>query len=73
MIRVLTERAAHAAEVIEDGSTSLLRDDEPRTYETEDGKELQIPNLEAALRERVIMAFGLQTAESTYAWLDSLG
>jgi hypothetical protein len=73
VIRVLTERAMHAAEVIEDGSTSTLRDGEPRTYKTEDGKELQIPNLEADLRERVIAAFGLQTAESTYAWLESLG
>ncbi|MBW1757751.1 MAG: hypothetical protein JRJ80_16490 [Deltaproteobacteria bacterium] len=73
VIRVLTERAVHAAEVIEDGSTSTLRDGEPRTYKTEDGKELQIPNLEADLRERVIAAFGLQTAESTYAWLESLG
>ena len=53
VIRVLTERAVHAAEVIEDGSTSTLRDGEPRTYKTEDGRELQIPNLEADLRERV--------------------
>ena len=73
VIRVLTERAMHAAKVIEDGSTSTIRDDKPRTYKTEDGRELQVPNLEADLRERVIAAFGLQTAESTYAWLDSLG
>ncbi len=73
VIRVLTERAVHAAQVIEDGSTSMLRDDKPRTYKTEDGKELPIPNLEADLRERVITAFGLQTAESTSAWLESLG
>lgn len=73
VIRVLTERAMHAAKVIEDGSTSTLRDGEPRTYQAEDGTERQIPNLEAELRERVIEAFGLQTPESTYAWLDSLG
>ncbi len=73
VIRVLTERAMHAAQVIEDGSTSTLRDGAPRTYETEDGKELQIPNFEAELRERVITAFGLETAESTYAWIESLG
>ncbi len=73
VIRVLTERAMHAAEVIEDGSTSTLRDDEPRTYKTEGGEERQIPNFEAELREHVIAAFGLQTAESTYAWLESLG
>ena len=73
VIRMLTERAMHAAEVIEDGSTSFLRDGEPRTYKAEDGRELQIPNFEAELRERVIEAFGLQTPESTYAWLESLG
>ena len=73
LIRVLTERAVHSAQVIEDGSTSTRRDGEPRTYKTEDGKELPIPNLEADLRERVIAAFGLQTAESTFAWLESLG
>jgi hypothetical protein len=73
VIRVLTERAVHAAEVIEDGSTSTLRDGEPRTYKAEDGTERQIPNLEAELRERVVAAFGLQTAESTSAWLESLG
>jgi hypothetical protein len=73
VIRVLTERAMHAAQVIEDGSTSTLRDGGPRTYKTEDGRELQVPNFEAELRERVITAFGLETAESTYAWLESLG
>jgi hypothetical protein len=72
-IRVLTERAMHAAQVIEDGSTSTLRDGEPRTYKAEDGTEVQIPNLEAKLRERVVAAFGLETADSTYAWLESLG
>jgi hypothetical protein len=73
VIRVLTERAMHAAQVIEDGSTSTLRDGEPRTYKAEDGEEKPIPNLEADLRERVIAAFGLQTAESTFTWLESLG
>mgnify|MGYP001825908008 FL=1 len=73
VIRVLTERAMHAAEVIEDGSTSTKRDGEPRTYTTASGVERQIPNFEAELRARVIDAFGLQTPESTYAWLQSLG
>jgi hypothetical protein len=73
VIRVLTERAMHAAEVIEDGSTSTKRDGEPRTYKTEGGQVTQIPNFEAELRSRVIEAFGLQTPESTYAWLVSLG
>ena len=73
VIRILTERAMHAAQVIEDGSTSTRRDGTPRTYETEDGEQRPIPNLEAELRERVIAAFGLQTPESTYEWLQSLG
>ena len=73
VIRVLTERAMHAAQVIEDGSTSTLKSGEPRTYKTEDGKEVPIPNFESELRARVIEAFGLQTPESTYAWLESLG
>lgn len=73
VIRVLTERAMHAAQVIEDGSTSTLTSGEPRTYKTEDGKEVPIPSFEGELRERVIEAFGLQTAESTYTWLESLG
>ena len=38
VIRVLTERAMHAAQVIEDGSTSTKRNGEPRTYRTEDGE-----------------------------------
>ncbi|MEM8608715.1 MAG: L,D-transpeptidase [Myxococcota bacterium] len=73
VIRVLTERAMHAAQVIEDGSTSTSRDGEPRTYKTEDGEERQIPNFEGELRDNVIAAFGLETPESTKAWLDSLG
>ncbi len=73
VIRVLTERAMHAAQVIEDGSTSTKRDGTPRTYETETGEERPIPNFEAELREHVIEAFGLQTPDSTYAWLQSLG
>jgi len=73
VIRMLTERAMHAAEVIEDGSTSTKRNDEPRTYTDENGQVLQIPNFEEELRERVVDAFGLQTPESTYAWLQSLG
>ena len=73
VIRMLTERAMHAAEVIEDGSTSTKRDGEPRTYTDESRQTRQIPNFEAELRARVVDAFGLQTPESTYAWLKSLG
>ena len=73
VIRVLTERALHAARVVEDGTTSTKRNGEPRTYTTEDGQEHPIPNFEAELRQRVIEGFGLHTPESTYAWLESLG
>ena len=73
VIRVLTERAMHAAKVIEDGSTSTKGDGEPRTFKTASGEERPIPNFEAELQKRVVEAFGLETPESTYAWLQSLG
>lgn len=75
VLRILTERAMHAAGVIEDGSTSRRggEETEARTYRGADGHDHEIPNLEAQLREAVIEAFGLQTVESTLAWLDSLG
>lgn len=72
VLRVLTERAMHAIGVIEDGSTSM-RGDEPRTFEGADGQQHPVPNLEQELRERVIAAFGLQTPESTLAFLEGLG
>src|SRR5262245_23014565 len=71
VIRVLTERAMHSAGFIEDGSTS--RSDKAPTYKGKDGKEHPVPNLEKQLREGIIKAFGLDTPESTLAWLDSLG
>ena len=73
VIRVLTERAMHAAAVIEDGSRSMVREGEPRTFVGADGERHPIPNLEAELREDVIEAFGLQTPEGTLAFLDGLG
>ncbi|NOY92638.1 MAG: hypothetical protein GXP55_15730 [Deltaproteobacteria bacterium] len=73
VIRVLTERAMHAAGVIEDGSMSELRSGEARTFEGADGQPHPIPNLEADLRARVIEAFGLDSAESTSEWLEGLG
>jgi hypothetical protein len=71
VVRVLTERAMHAAGFIEDGSTS--RGDKPQMFRGKDGKEHAVPNLEKQLREDIIKAFGLETPESTLAWLDSLG
>lgn len=72
VVRILTERAIHAAAVLEDGSTEK-RDGEPRTFKGADGKNHPIPNLVAELESRLIEAFGLQTPESTLAWLESLG
>jgi hypothetical protein len=73
LLRVLTERAVHAAGVIEDGSTSTLSDGQPRTWRDVGGKEHPIPNLVAAMRDTIIDAFGLQTPESTLAFLSGLG
>jgi hypothetical protein len=73
VIRVLTERAMLAAGVLEDGSTSTLSDGNPRTFRGRDGTQHPIPNLEEGVRTKVIEAFGLQTPESTLAFLDGLG
>jgi hypothetical protein len=72
VLRVLTERAIHAAGVIEDGSTSA-RDEPPRTYVGADGKAVPVPNLVGELERRLVDAFGLQTPESTLAFLEGLG
>jgi hypothetical protein len=73
VIRILSERAMHAAGVIEDGSTATKHDGTPRTFRGADGTEHAIPNLEGAIREAVIAAFGLETPESTLAFLEGLG
>ncbi len=66
IIRVLTERALHAAGLIEDGSIE-------GTFRGSDGVTHDVPNLEGQLRTQLIEAFGLQTPESTLAFIDSLG
>jgi hypothetical protein len=71
VIRVLTERAMHAAGVLEDGST--FRDGEPPTYVGLDGQRRAMPDLEGELEDRIVEAFGLETPEDTLAWLDALG
>jgi hypothetical protein len=73
VLRVLTERAIHASGVIEDGSTGTLPDGTPRTFKGEDGMQHPLPNLVEDLQKRIIAAFGLQTPESTLAWLEGLG
>ncbi len=66
VIRVLTERALHAAGVIEDGSIA-------GAFRGSDGQTHDVPNLEGQLRTLMIEAFGLETPESTLAFLDALG
>jgi hypothetical protein len=73
VLRVLLERAIHAAAVLEDGSTSTLADGQARTFKGKDGASHPIPDLQTELRQLLIDAFGLQTPESTMAWLASLG
>ncbi len=73
LVRMLTERAMHAAGVIEDGSTSFVKADEPRTFEGADGRAHRIPNLEAEIEAHVVKAFGLETVESTRAFYDKVG
>lgn len=67
VIRVLTERALHAAGVIEDGSVG------ERTFRGADGAQHPVPNLEGQIRTLLIEAFGLETPESTLAFLEQLG
>lgn len=71
VVRVVTERLMHAAGVLEDGSTE--RDGEPLRYRGLDGEPHPVPNLEAELRALAVAAFGLETPDSTLAWLDGLG
>jgi hypothetical protein len=66
VIRVIAERAMHAAGVVEDGSVDAH-------YRGRDGTDHEVPNLEGQLRSIVIEAFGLSTPDSTLAFLESLG
>lgn len=66
VIRVLTERAMHASGVIEDGSIH-------GSFRGSDGATHDVPNLEGQLRTLMIEAFGLETPESTLAFLDAIG
>jgi hypothetical protein len=70
VLRVLTERGMHAGGFLEDGSPPSK--DKPRTFRGADGKDHPVPNLEQELKDDIVKAFGLQTPESTLAWLESL-
>lgn len=67
VIRVLTERAMQALGVIEDGSITNAQ------FRGRDGQQHPVRNMENEVREAVVAAFGLQTPESTLAFLDGLG
>ena len=68
VVRVLGERAIHAAGVLEDGSTSTLSDGVAAHVQRRRRKGASDPEPRAdALEQRVIEAFGLQTPESTLA------
>ncbi|MCA9582018.1 MAG: hypothetical protein KC416_09510, partial [Myxococcales bacterium] len=71
VLRVLTERAMHSAGVIEDGSVNK-KDGTAPTFKGRDGAAHPVPNLEKQLREAIVEAYGLQTPESTLAWLKGL-
>jgi hypothetical protein len=81
VLRVLTERGMHAGGFLEDGSPAssptpagaTAQSDKPRTFLGADGNEHPVPNLEQELKDDIVKAFGLQTPESTLAWLESLG
>ena len=81
VLRVLTERGMHAGGFLEDGSGPNAAPaagpnstpDKPRTFRGADGTDHPVPNLEQELKDDIVKALGLQTPESTLAWLESLG
>ncbi|MCA9531191.1 MAG: L,D-transpeptidase [Myxococcales bacterium] len=73
LIRVLTERTMYARGVIENGSAIGSDSGQARSFVGADGKEHALRNLEAELRDAVVGAFGLETPQSSVAWLDGLG
>lgn len=73
VVRVLTERALHAAGVLEDGSTVMRHDGTRRTFRGADGKPHALRNLEAEIRDHIKRAFALDTPESTLAFFSRLG
>lgn len=72
VVRVLTERGLHQVGAIEDGSMATLADGRANTFAGPDGREIAVPNMERAIRERITSAFGLTTPEATLAFLNSL-
>ncbi|HEY6877790.1 MAG TPA: hypothetical protein VI299_07210 [Polyangiales bacterium] len=72
VVRVLTERAMHTFGALEDGSAKDA-DGSPAKFIGADGNKHEVPNLERALQDALVKAFGLEDAERTFAFLEALG
>lgn len=72
VLRVVTERAIHAAGILEDGSAAEAHPESAR-YVGVDGARHMVRNLVAELEARVSESFGLASAEDVEPWLESLG
>jgi len=67
-LRMLEERIADGARIIEDGSAANAPD-APRTYRTVDGREEPLRNLVAEYRDAALAELGLETREKFFTWL----
>ncbi len=65
--RVLTERAAHAGAMIEDG-TAVTPDGGAATYEGADGQRHAVPNLVGEATDRLMLALDLETPGDALAF-----
>ena len=73
VVRALTERAILSAGIVEDGSVAADEHGDPRTYLNAAGDEVPLRDLEAEMRERIVVSFGLHDPEATLEWLANLG
>jgi hypothetical protein len=73
LVRILTERAMHSLGVVEDGSAPPNAEGVARTFRGRDGREHEVPNLEADLSQRIVSSLGLETPESALDFLEGLG
>jgi hypothetical protein len=73
VVRVLSERAMHSLGVLEDGSAPENAEGVARTFRGRDGREHEVPNLEADLAQRIEASLGLRTPELALEFLEGLG